>query len=95
MNFLIILLCILAGIGIGIGIAHMYYYKLLVDYTAFMLKEINDLSDVDVMTDDDVVYENVTVVVTSNAKGNDIVWYRQNNTRELTVAEWEKEKSNK
>ena len=90
--FWICLLCLIAGIGAGSGIAQIFTTHLLADRDKYWISALMELGKIDEQTVDvdAQVFENVTVV----ANGDDICWYRQNNTVEMTYEDWEKKHNN-
>lgn len=97
MNFLIALICILAGFGIGLGISQSITSYLIAENTNrinnYWLDILSELDKVDITTDEDdvEVFENVTIVIKhTNEDSDDISWYRQNNTKELSYEEFMK-----
>ena len=97
MSFLIALICILAGFGIGLGISQSITSYLIAENTNrinnYWLDILSELDKVDITTDEDdvEVFENVTIVIKhTNEDSDDISWYRQDNTKELSYEEFMK-----
>lgn len=95
MNFLLALICILAGFGIGLGISQSITSYLISENTNRInnqwIEALSELNKIDVVTnnDDVQVFENVTVMIKStNTDNDDISWYRQENTKEISYEEF-------
>lgn len=90
MTFFICLLCLVAGIAIGVGFTQVICTGMVNDTNKMWLKALEELDMLETQEiDSDVqVFENVTVI----ANGDDIQWYRQDNTVEIKYEEWEKRK---
>lgn len=91
MTFFICLLCLVAGIAIGVGFTQVICTGMVNDTNKMWLKALEELEMLETQNvdKDTQVFENVTVI----ANDNDIQWYRQDNTIELSYEEWESKKS--
>ena len=91
MTLFICLLCLVAGIAIGVGFTQTICTGMVNDTNKMWLKALEELEMLETQNvdKDTQVFENVTVI----SNNNDIQWYRQDNTIELSYEEWEKKKS--
>ena len=96
MNFWIILLSAIAGVSVGLGISQVICNSLIADNNRVWIRLLKSLELIEIVrqTGESRVYRNVTVVTTPTENDDDEVsWFRQDDTVEMTVEEWEKYKS--
>ena len=93
MTFFLSMLILVAGIAIGVGFTQVVCTGMINDTNKMWLDALTEMEKLENQSVDDKtqVFENVTVV----ANDDDIQWYRQENTIELTYEEWEEKQSEK
>ena len=95
MPFFIGLLCFCIGGLVGGSIVVAISNGVIANLTETWVNALVALNALDLVVEDeeDKVYKNATVVVETDADGEKTLsWYRQDNTVEMTMEEWEKEK---
>jgi len=98
MTFFIGLLCFCIGGLVGGSIVMACANGVIANLTETWVNALVALNALDLVVEDedDKVYKNATVVVEKDAGGEKTIsWYRQDDTIEMTMEEWEKEKEQK